>query len=182
MQKFYTGIGSRETPKNILDMMIDIGSIMNKKGYILRSGHAAGADRAFEIGANSPESQIYLPWNYFGYTKYKDDPGCPVIGEAIVDKEQWLSNHKYLCNLNIRNTQDADSVKLLHGRNVAQVIGMNLEGNSEYIICYCKIKYNRPQGGTASAYLLGNYLKIKVFNLYIEETKVKFEKWIQENK
>lgn len=36
--KYYTGIGSRKTPIEILDFMTEIAIYLNKKKYILRSG------------------------------------------------------------------------------------------------------------------------------------------------
>ena len=36
--KYYAGIGSRKTPKEILDLMSVIGEYLQSKGYILRSG------------------------------------------------------------------------------------------------------------------------------------------------
>ena len=48
--KPYTGIGSRETPTAILDLMIAIGGVLAQRGFTLRSGGADGADDAFEQG------------------------------------------------------------------------------------------------------------------------------------
>lgn len=49
----YAGIGSRKTPKNVLDFMFEIGKELALLGYVLRSGGAEGADSAFEKGADS---------------------------------------------------------------------------------------------------------------------------------
>ena len=48
MYKYYTGIGSRKTPENILKKFKDIATFLETKQYILRSGGAEGADSAFE--------------------------------------------------------------------------------------------------------------------------------------
>jgi len=47
---YYSGIGSRSTPENILHMMGDVAYRLANKGWILRSGGADGADNAFEQG------------------------------------------------------------------------------------------------------------------------------------
>lgn len=47
--KYYTGIGSRQTPKDILKLMEDIAFKLAQKGYILRSGAAGGADTAWNL-------------------------------------------------------------------------------------------------------------------------------------
>ena len=46
----YTGVGSRETPTDILILMRRIGYIMAMKGVALRTGEADCADRAFYKG------------------------------------------------------------------------------------------------------------------------------------
>jgi hypothetical protein len=48
--KYYTGVGSRETPQVIIETIKKISYRMGQKGYILRSGGADGADLAFELG------------------------------------------------------------------------------------------------------------------------------------
>ena len=65
--KPYTGIGSRETPDEILGIMADVAYNLPNYGYTLRSGAADGADSAFEMGCgwNNGEKEIYLPWEGF---------------------------------------------------------------------------------------------------------------------
>jgi len=41
---FYTGVGSRKTPKDILELMVRIGMKAAQNGYTLRSGGADGED------------------------------------------------------------------------------------------------------------------------------------------
>lgn len=39
-----------------------------KQGFLLRSGHARGADLAFESGVTNPRNmEIYLPWQKFNH-------------------------------------------------------------------------------------------------------------------
>src|SRR3954462_8805604 len=63
MTKIYTGIGSRQTPPEILTLMTRIAHTLDGQGYLLRSGGAAGADTAFAQGATRRE--IYVPWSSF---------------------------------------------------------------------------------------------------------------------
>lgn len=58
MSKIYTGIGSRETPPDILELMTKIARFMFKQGFTLRSGGADGADSAFEAGAENDKESI----------------------------------------------------------------------------------------------------------------------------
>ncbi len=63
MAKIYTGIGSRQTPADVLALMTRIAQTLDAEGYILRSGGAVGADTAFAQGATRRE--IFLPWPNF---------------------------------------------------------------------------------------------------------------------
>ena len=64
---YYTGIGSRETPEEVLSLFTIVGEFLAKKGYMLRSGGAKGADKAFEVGCDKVKGkkEIYLPWRKF---------------------------------------------------------------------------------------------------------------------
>ena len=44
---YYTGIGARTTPNDVLKDMTNIASNLEQSGFILRSGGANGADSAF---------------------------------------------------------------------------------------------------------------------------------------
>lgn len=46
--RYYTGIGSRETPEDFLKLFTQVARYLEIKGFTLRSGHARGADYAFE--------------------------------------------------------------------------------------------------------------------------------------
>lgn len=67
----YAGIGSRETPKSILEFFEYLGELLAKKGFTLRSGAAKGADSAFEKGCDrvSGLKEIFLPWRGFEGSK-----------------------------------------------------------------------------------------------------------------
>lgn len=71
MPDYYTGIGSRKTPKVFLDLFEQVGETLADYDFILRSGGANGADRAFEKGCNNlnGEKEIYLPWRGFNDSK-----------------------------------------------------------------------------------------------------------------
>jgi hypothetical protein len=67
-----TGIGSRDTPRDVLDTMTNLMYELHKDGWILRSGGASGADDAFEKGIlnytgkiEEDYAEIFIPWNNF---------------------------------------------------------------------------------------------------------------------
>ena len=62
----YAGIGSRVTPLPFIRCFRTIGEELSYSGYILRSGGADGADKAFEQGcddAGGKKKYIYLGEN-----------------------------------------------------------------------------------------------------------------------
>ena len=56
---YYAGIGSRETPPDILREMEGTAHTLNGMRYVLRSGGARGADSAFQNGSGG-NAQIFL--------------------------------------------------------------------------------------------------------------------------
>ena len=158
--KYYTGIGSRKTPSDILQYMQDIASILSTE-WTLRSGAAPGADAAFEAGCdlNGGSKEIYLPWKNF-----QKNPSTlnQVSDEAMeIAADVYGSRFKYL----------KMPVKLLMTRNVYQVLGMNLDTPSDLVICWtadgCESEKNRgpKTGGTGQAIALASRYDIPVINL-----------------
>lgn len=183
--KFYTGIGSRSTPDDVLALMERAAAWLAAQGWTLRSGHAAGADRAFECGAGT-ESVIYLPWASFGQKPYGEDPGMSVLGHAIALPEvTLLANYAELQRLGIRSPgSPSRTVRLLHGRNYCQVLGHRETGDevgnadnkaSSFVVCWCPLVGDVPQGGTASAILLARRQGIPVVNLSIPADRARIE-------
>ena len=54
--KPYTGIGSRNTPADMMLTIAKVGFALGSLGYTLRSGGAQGADTAFEQGASTAQA------------------------------------------------------------------------------------------------------------------------------
>jgi hypothetical protein len=149
---FYTGIGSRETPEDICKMFIGYGRFLARKGYILRSGGADGADKAFEIGCdevNGPK-EIFLPWKGFNGNSsdlFQIPQECFEIARDI---------HPNFDNL-------SQGAKKLHARNVLQVLGKDLKTPSKFIVCYTKNQ--ELKGGTRTALILAQRYNIPMLNL-----------------
>jgi len=178
MSKLYAGIGSRETPPDVLELMTALAKTLREEGWTLRSGHAMGADWAFEQGAEK-DSLIYLPWKDFGTKPYKNDPGRPILGHPICDDDAAEEGYAYLVRLGIRNPDNRDSMRRLHGRNVAQVMGLPGEKLSSMVVCWCPIELGIPTGGTATAIKLAEHHKIPVFNLIDPAIRKRIERKIE---
>ncbi len=144
--KKYAGIGSRNTPKETLHMMTNIATWLEKKGFILRSGGAKGADTAFEKGC-STNKEIFL------------------ANHATSQAELLVK--RYHPNWNACS----DYAKKLHARNAFQILGATLDDPVEFVICYtpdgCERHEHRTieTGGTGTAISLASNYNIPIYNL-----------------
>ena len=155
----YTGIGSRSTPLHIQYFMTVFAFCMRGT---LRSGGADGADLAFEIGAANKE--IYLPSKNFNnnssdliVTEFDNFKEIEEVAKAI--HPAWGACTTF--------------ARLLHTRNVCQVLGKNLDTPSDVVICWTPDGANnrhypvsRQTGGTGTAISLAEKFDIPVLNLY----------------
>ena len=143
----YTGVGSRDTPKHILDIMTLIAINMESKGNTLRSGGAVGADRAFEAGARSLK-QIFV-------AAQATDRAMQIAGEL---HPVW-----HRCSM---------FAKRLHGRNAFQILGPHLDSPSEMLICWtpdgCTSHAQRTikTGGTGTAISIADKFGVPIYNMY----------------
>jgi len=149
--KAYAGVGSRNTPQNILDIMTKTAIFLEKRGYTLRSGGAKGADLAFENGVKELK-EIY-------YAKDATEQSL-IIAERY--HPQWHRMGTY--------------AKKLHGRNSFQILGKHLNDPVDFVICWtpdgCEHHIDRKitTGGTGTAISIASNSKIKIYNLYNEES------------
>ena len=148
---YYAGIGSRETPNEILKVFEDIGYFLAQSSFTLRSGHAVVADMAFERGADKAKGkkEIYLPWKGFeGSTSdlVVNNPNAFETAEKF---------HTHWHNLK-------DGAKKLQARNSHQVLGQDLNTPSKFVICWTK--GGKGQGGTGQALRIGEAYGIPIFD------------------
>lgn len=158
--KYYAGIGSRETPIELNDVIILIAKYMHKNGYTLRSGGAPGADTMFEnaIKTTTDKSEIYLPWRNFNGNKSRF---FYLSQEAYKIAEQYHPSWNRL----------SEAGKKLMARNTYQVLGYDLNTHSELIICWTP--NGKEQGGTSQAMRIAKAYNIPIVNLYDEDKAYK---------
>lgn len=158
--RYYTGIGSRRTPENVLKAMRSLASILGSRGFTLRSGAADGADTAFEQGAIDcgGTCEIWLPWPGFNQRKYEGlYPERHHFEMASTLHPAW----QYLKR----------APQSLHARNTGQVLGQDLDTPSEFVVCYTpdgaetEQEVTKDTGGTGTAIRLASRQGIPVFNL-----------------
>jgi hypothetical protein len=158
--KFYAGIGSRETPVHIQTFMTEVAQHLKMLGYTCRTGYAIGADRAFYRGA-TPECIVYNPENIIvpsGGISLE----CPKFGNWHVALEIAESFHGGWKDL-------SPFAKLLIARNTYQILGDDLNTPSDFIICWTRDastgKTSRNTGGTGQAIRIAHHLGIPIYNL-----------------
>lgn len=172
--KYYTGIGSRETPKHICEMMTKIATKLEAMGYILRSGGASGADTAFEDGVET-NKEIYIPWNDFN-GRNSSSNGIYLYESLNKTKEA----NDIAKTLHPRFDYLTHGAKKLHTRNVHQVLGKDLETPSKFVILYSETTSDGVKGGTNTAYQLAKRNNIPCFNLYEAGAIIRLTKFIKD--
>lgn len=161
--KFYTGIGARKTPSEILAIMTAFAKKMSEKNFILRSGGAEGADQAFEKGAGKLK-EIYLS---------KD-----------ATKESKALAKKFHPAWNVCD----DFTKNLHGRSSFQVLGKDLNTPSNFVVCWTPdgcISHDERSistGGTGTAISIASDSLVPVFNLIRQPHLKRILKFINDEK
>lgn len=152
----FAGIGSRQTPDQMLRHMTVLGERYAKDGWTLHSGGAQGADAAFESGCDfaGGSKMIFLPWK--GFNKHPSPYFEPpresfALAETLHPAWQVLSY----------------GAKKLHARNCQQILGLNLDSPVSLVLCWTDPA--NKFGGTLTAMKLASSRGIRVVNLFTEE-------------
>jgi len=153
---FYAGIGSRETPSDILNIMKDLANVLSYEGYTLRSGGAKGADTYFEFGCNGGK-EIFRPkdnipdWAYQTVYKYHPRP-------------MGMGGYAKRC----------------HARNAQIVLGKDGDSPVGFVICWTKD--GKATGGTGQAIRIAEDYGIPIYNLKNKEALEYAVNYIKEHK
>lgn len=183
--KYYTGIGSRETPKDILALMEKIAYKLADAGYVLRSGAARGADTAFENGVKKysqevdyfPSACIYIPWS--GFTDI--DPYYKDWYKVLDRMPSKLQAYQLASETHPAWERCSKGAKALHARNTFQILGPNLNDPSSFLICWANVdKHGNIRGGTATAWNLAKKYNVPCFNLCLEQDRKRLEEFLEE--
>ena len=154
-KKIYSGVGSRQTPINVQNQMKAIAQFLEKKGYILRTGDASGADHAFRTAVKKPvvfRAEDCLPWAKEEVKKYISSDRPPL--EKMKPYTQKLI-----------------------ARDMQQVLGMEGDDPSSFLICWTKDGLD--SGGTAYAMRCAKAHGIPVFNLRSRKDRDELETFLK---
>ena len=148
--KSYAGIGSRATPPFFMTVFARIAGRLERRGYILRSGAAAGADTAFEMGVLKAENkEIYLPWKGFNNSTSKLHT---ISTRAFEMASEFHPAWRAL----------KPAARKFIARNCYQVLGTGLTAPVDFIICWTD--GGKICGGTGQALRIAEEYKIPVIN------------------
>lgn len=162
----YAGVGSRETPPDVLAKMEAVGRILAAKGLILRSGGAIGADSAFERGSDAAggKKEIFIAWQKISNDrKAAKVPGADkdIVG---YDAEDERIASAVIAALRTRPwAERGPGDKALQSRNVRQVLGLRKDSPVGAVLAYTKD--GLLKGGTATAIQIAVDRGIPVVNL-----------------
>lgn len=149
---YYTGIGARETPTEVLELFTKIGKFLASRNITLRSGHAKGSDQAFENGCDiiNGDKEIYLPWYRF------EGSNSSLIVQDGLAFDIAEKHHPYWHNL-------SQGARKLQARNSHQVLGKDLNTPSDFVICWTK--NGKSGGGTGQALRIAKEYNVPIFDV-----------------
>lgn len=158
--RYYAGIGSQETPADVCDLMTRAAAFLAGEGWVLRSGHAKGADQAFETGCDG-KGEIWLPWRGFAGSSSPlvVAPDGPAMEMAARYHPAW--------------PRLKHSHRLLHARNCHQVLGADLQTPVRFVMCWTRD--GKATGGTGQAMRIAQDLGIRIINLRLDRDRALVE-------
>ncbi|URC22724.1 hypothetical protein KASHIRA_01500 [Serratia phage vB_SmaM-Kashira] len=194
---YYTGIGSRDIPAEVVSIMEDAGYRLAKMGWVLRSGKADGSDAAFQRGMQKYVidsgisdykrlAEIYIPWdNFTGGQGLRDHWDISLNQIDILFPEHSAMRKEWMSEVHPAPERLSQGAEKLHLRNVHQVFGPNLTdafiNQSKFVLYYAKEdKKGNPKGGTATAVNLAKKTGIRVLNLLNQEGRDKLESFLKQ--
>lgn len=175
----YAGIGSRSTPDDICALMQRVGEVLARRGFLLRSGGAIGADRAFESGARRAGGavEIFRPDRARTAGEIAT-PRLPAWDRALAIAAE---HHPAWASL-------APYVRALHARNVPQVLGPDLESPSAFVLCWTPTfklddagAISAVSGGTGQAVRVARTCGVPIFHLGHPPHRERIEAMLRES-
>lgn len=146
----YAGIGSRQTPVEILRAMTSAATQLSAHDLVLRSGAAHGADAAFELGADPEKVQIFLPWK--GFNNHSSPYHNPLSDAFTIAEHHHPAWDKL-----------TPAIRQLMARNVHQVLGPCLQDPVLFVLCWTP--NGNGSGGTGQALRVAKTYGIPVYDM-----------------
>ena len=165
----FAGIGSRDTPRSVCKEMMNLGAWARAEGHTVYSGHADGADWAFE--SNAPKGDLsfatgaqencvaFIPWKWFNRQ---------LVSKAklvVVEPTDYLREVVYKFHPAPKNLSSG-AMKLMC-RNTFQVLGGSTTEDfdrAKAVVCWTSD--GKDSGGTGQAIRIAMAHGIPVLNMH----------------
>lgn len=157
--QYYAGIGSRETPDDVLEEMRRFAATFRKMDLILRSGGAVGADSAFEREAGM-KKEIFIP-DYVFNNRVADD--VFIVAPSRIETGRLIETAR---KFHPAWHKCSEYAKRLHARNVAIVLGLEENKPVKFVLCWTQ--NGKATGGTGMGIRIAWNKGIPVINLKTE--------------
>ena len=163
----YAGIGSRETPPDMLAKIESLSARLAWLGWVLRTGASPGTDQAFYRGARAGggRAELYLPWPGFEAGSWSDAraPDVHVLARPSPDAYELSARfHPEWSELD-------DRARDLLARDAHEVLGEDLRSPAEMVVCWTPDGSVDGEGagpdGTRQALRIAHHHRITVLNL-----------------
>lgn len=180
--KSYAGIGSRQTPANIREVMEQLAEKLARRGLTLRSGGADGADKAFEKGCDRVQGAkiIFTANNWYFRNERNETDARYYLSkrweEAETITSQYHPSWQYLKPFS----------KKLHTRNCFQILGLSLNEPASFVLCWTpdgaktESDTSHATGGTGQAIRVAHAYGVKVYNLANDDDLRLAQQWLTE--
>lgn len=168
----FTVVGSKGTRDEVMELGYLLSVVLLEAGWQGYSGNAPGMDKVLNramLKTNAFNGYVFLPWPKF---ETRDLPDRCFDSFTITTPigEECDKIIKELIPWYDKLSQGA---KKLHSRNVKQVKGKDLKTLSNLVIHSAKGKQcSKPQGGTRTAVVLAQNLKVPTFNIRFHSERI----------
>ena len=153
-QLVYAGIGSRATPRAVLESMTAMSAWLARRGWHLHSGGAAGADSAFAAGAPAGIRTLFLPWP--GY-RGNAGPDCRTLGADRTRRCLAIA-----AALHPAWHRCSPAARKLHVRNVG-ILGVDTAAPVDAVVAWTD--GGAVRGGTGMGIRIAHEFGVPVLNL-----------------
>jgi predicted NAD-dependent protein-ADP-ribosyltransferase YbiA (DUF1768 family)/O-acetyl-ADP-ribose deacetylase (regulator of RNase III) len=156
----YAGIGSRETPDDVMADMTSMARVLEKRGVVMRSGGAPGADTAFQKGTSDRDMrQVFIP--KIGFNGNREG--------VLMDPRHEQTALELVQRYHPAPERLSGFALQLMMRNGCQMFGEHFDDPSKVVVCYTPD--GAASGGTGQAIRMAEDAGIPVLNLRIPEIR-----------
>lgn len=132
--QIYVGIGSRKTPADALNLIVEAATRLARRGWTMRTGLSPGADQAFYRGALAGHGRVelYLPWPAFESPARSPQEDL----EVFVLSEPTDAAYSLAAGFHPSWSVLGSHARRLRARDAHQVLGADLAVPATLVVCW----------------------------------------------